>query len=102
MLLGILGYIFSIAGIVGYYIDIPVLTIIATIFIIIEALIGLFSGELRNIKTYILAIIIGLCVAYFKDLNIPSTIAVALCFEELVMGIMSIIYLIIIAIAKNK
>ncbi|MBQ8637109.1 MAG: hypothetical protein IJ423_05480 [Clostridia bacterium] len=78
------------------------LVVISVVYIAIEAIIGLCTGELRSVSTYIAAITIGFFVALFTDSNIPLTVAVALCFEELILGIISVIAFISFSIAENK
>lgn len=102
MMLGILGFIFSLLGIVGYFNGLPLMAVIGAAYIIIEAIIGLSTGELRNISTYIIAICIGFFISIFAKINTLSTIAAALCFEEIVIGITSIIVLIVFGIKRSK
>lgn len=102
MLLGILGFVFSIMGIVGYFNEMPALVVISAVYIVTEAVIGLCTGELRSVATYIAAITIGFFIAVFTKSNIFLTIAVALCFEELVLGIVAGIAFVAIGFAENK
>lgn len=102
MILGILGFVFSIMGIVGYFNGMSVLLAISAVCIVAEAVIGLCTGELRSLSTYIVAVIIGYFVAVFTKANVLSTVAVALCFEDLVLGIISLVYLTVIGIVTSK
>ncbi len=80
--LGTISTILSIAGIIGYFFGAPLLVIIAAVYDIALAIYQIRKGELRNISTYVIAIVIGIIVALWADLNLWLTIAVALCIEE--------------------
>lgn len=101
MLLYVLGFVFSLLGIIGYFLEISAFIVVAFIYILAEALIGLYTGELRSIGTYVFAVVIGFLVAIFTKTNIFLTIIVALCFEEFTMGVISIIFLIISIMGKK-
>lgn len=101
MLWYILGTVFSIMGIIGYYTNIPILVTVALIYIVAEAVITLYRGELKNITTYVIAIIIGLSVALYTEADVLLTVGVSLCFESLVVGIISLVFFIIFILKNN-
>ncbi len=102
MITYIVGTIFAILGLVGYYANILPLLIIAVAFIVTEAIVELTKGTLNNINTYISALVIGLIVSLIFKLNIPLTLCVSLCYEELVMTGISLIFIIISLTKKQK
>lgn len=90
----ILNVVFCILGFVGFYADIYLLLLASFIYYIIETLVGLISGELKNLNTAIVAIIIGVVVAISNDISIFKTIMIALNYESALMTVFSIVYLI--------
>ena len=89
-------------GIIGYFYGNNIFLYIASIVIAAEAIIGLITGELKSLFTYILEIIIGLIIALIIHSDIWHTILLTLCFVELILEICSIIGMIISCHYWNK
>lgn len=83
MILNIITFIFSILGIIGFYNNNDILLYIGMVMVLFEMIIGILSGQLRTIGTYILASIIGVIFTQ----NIIKGIAIGLCFESVIMTI---------------
>ena len=99
MIIGIICFIMSIAGIIGFYNEIYVLTYIALIFNILEVIVGVFTNQLKSILTFLLGGIIGWIITGKFLLGL----AIGLCFENIILFASGIILMIITTIAtKNK
>ena len=99
MIIGIICFIMSIAGIIGFYNEIYVLTYIALIFNILEVIVGVFTNQLKRILTFLLGGIIGWIITGKFWLGL----AIGLCFENIILFASGIILMIITTIAtKNK
>ena len=81
MILGIIVTIFSLLGIYGFFSGNFVLLIIGMIFVIIEHVIGITSGEEKGLTTVWLAILFAIGMI-FAGVNWIYAIAVCLCFES--------------------
>lgn len=85
MIMGIISTIFAILGLVGFYSDIPFLLYLGAGFNVLEILIEFFMGQLKSLSTLLLSMFIGwLLVKNFHG------ICVGVCFENVVLTILSI------------
>ena len=83
MLLGIICFIFAIAGIVGFYNDLYILTYISFGLSIFECLLGKSEGTLKSIRTTIIAGVVGWIIVGEFWLGA----AIGVCFENVIMFI---------------
>lgn len=83
MLLGIICFIFAVAGIIGFYNDLYILTYIGFVLVIFECLLGKFEGTLKSMQTTIIAGVIGWIVVGEFWLGV----AIGVCFENVIMFI---------------
>lgn len=91
MILNIITFIFSILGIIGFYSNNNIFLYIGMAMVLFEMIIGILSGQLRTIGTYILASIIG--IIFTKEFIVG--IAIGLCYESVIMTFISWLMLIL-------
>lgn len=101
MLFFLITLIFSIIGLVGFYNSNYTLTIIAAVLYILENLRGYFTGQLKSLSTIFWAAFIGFIIGKANN-NIFPTICVALCYEDIIMSVLSIPLLIFASKAVDK
>jgi hypothetical protein len=89
MILGIICTIVSIVGLCGLFVGNTILVIIGGVAGIIETLVGIISGEQKSLVTSILAIIIGIIYAIFSGTALWLGVFIGLCFESVIMGVLS-------------
>ena len=83
MVLGIICFIFAVAGIIGFYNDLYILTYIGFGLSIFECLLGRFEGTSKTMLTTVIAGIIGWI--FVKDFWLG--LAIGVCFENAIMFI---------------
>lgn len=89
MIVGAIATVAGIVGIFGFYFGAVFLTVIGAIANIIETIVGLHTGELHSLFTFILAVVIGLFVSLFIHIPIWAGISLGLCFESAIMALAS-------------
>lgn len=103
MIFFLITLVFSIVGLIGFYTDNYTLTIIAGIVYILENLRGYFTGQLKSLFPTIFVGFIGFIIGRNNN-NIFPTICVALCYEDIIVSILSIplLFMAIKAVNENE
>lgn len=89
MIVGAIATIAGIVGIFGFYFGAVFLTAIGAVANIIETIVGLHTGELHSLFTFIAAVVIGFFVALFIHMPVWVGISLGLCFESTIMALAS-------------
>lgn len=95
MLLSILVFIASAAGIAGFFCEVPVLIVIGGIAYILETISGLITGELRSLTTTVVTVVIAGIISGVAHYNILLGICFGLCIESIILGLLSILMLLL-------
>ena len=91
MIIAIIGFIFAMVGIYGYYNDLYLLLYVGGLVTIIEYGIGLYTKELKGLTSPIIFAIIGIiCVK-----KIILGFFLGICFENIITGILSVILILV-------
>lgn len=101
MILGIIVFILSSLGIYGFFTNNLYFLHIALVAIILEYLIGYFSGQLKKLMPpyfTLIAIFYMICAGF----NWLIAISVCLCFENVILFILGIIMMIIVYLRAKK
>lgn len=101
MVIGFVVFIFCILGIYGYFDGNIILTYIGLILAVLEHIWGITSGQQKGFSTGWIAIIcaIGMsCGGY----NILESIAICMCFENVIIFSLGILLFIVTGIAMSK
>lgn len=100
MLFGSICFVFAIAGIIGFYNDLYILTYIGLGLCLFESVLGRLEGTLKSMNTTIIAGILGWLITK----NFWLGIAIGVCFENVIMFIGGIVMMYITskAIAKYE
>lgn len=93
MIINIIVTILSALGIYGFYADFPSLLFIGAIAVIIEILIGIFTGQCRSIFTFVISCLIGFICTH----NILIGGAIGLCFDSVIMSLLGWLMLLVSA-----
>ena len=102
MTIGIISNIASITGIIGFFIDKPLLIILGAIVYIIETIIELVLKRLNSITTDIIAIMISVIICSFTKYNFVLGICLGLCIESVLITLLGWMYKIILFVKFMK
>lgn len=98
----LLGIAIPILGIAGLCTGNATLFLVAVVLIIIDDIIGFVSGNLKSLKTQIIAAVIGGIAAVLFDFNIFNAIVFALCMENALIHISGLAMMLIYGSSSKK
>ncbi len=101
MLVGFIGFIFAVLGIYGFYTANIVLLYLGMSFTILEHIIGIISGQQKGLGTVWLALFICL-ILIINGVNWLQSIAICLCFENVISFVLGLILLLIVGKIQNE
>lgn len=87
-------------GFIGYINGIRWLLILFFVYYIFEMFCGIISGQLRNLRSYVWAVSIGVILAIIERLNIFDTIMFICCLEHTLTTLIAI-FVFVKEIVKN-
>lgn len=83
MALQIVSTLCACAGTISYFCNMPIFAILFGVIVLGESIINVLKGTQNNLITELVTLVVGLILALVFRLNIPSTLAVALCISNL-------------------
>ena len=101
-MIGIVSALMSIIGIIGFFSEALFLTYIAAVVCVIENIFGVVTGQQKSFSTLIIAIIIGIGVAMGNQMEILDGVAIAVCFENVIMQVGGLILILVIGSTLKK
>lgn len=93
MILSIIIAILCGVGIYGFYNGMIILTYVGMVAAILEVVIGIVSGELKSLSSIWFCVLLAIG-ATFAGQNFFSSLAICLCYENIIMWIAGIIFMI--------
>jgi hypothetical protein len=88
MILGLIAMVLSLIGIVGFYIGIDLFVYIGAFAEIIVVVVGFVSKQQRSPLTFAVGAVGGLIYALISGTDVLLGIALGICFESAIMGLL--------------
>lgn len=101
MIIGTVVFIFCILGIYGYYSGNLFLTYLGLILAVLEHVIGISTGEEKGLTSVWIAFFCAL-VMTFAGNNFIKSIAICMCFENVICFVLGMIMIVIFGTLSNK